>query len=320
VRTKRAVVTGGAGFLGSHLCERLLADGYEVIALDNFITGTPRNLEHLVVDARLHLVQADVTEYIHVSGEVDYVLHFASPASPIDYLEFPIQTMKVGSIGTLNSLGLAKAKSARYLLASTSETYGDPLIHPQPESYWGNVNPVGPRGVYDEAKRFAEALTMAYRRSHGVDTGIVRIFNTFGPRMRPNDGRAIPAFITQALRNEPITVHGNGSQSRSICYIDDLVEGIHRMLHSELTGPINIGNPHEMTVLELAKQIRGLARSSSEIIFTERPVDDPNVRQPDITRARADLGWEPVHPIGEALSATIAWFEHHPEVTRPTAG
>ncbi len=259
---KRAVVTGGAGFLGSHLCERLLAEEYEVICLDNFITGTPDNVAHLVGHHDFHLVRADVSEFVHVPGPVDFVLHFASPASPIDYLELPIHTLKVGSIGTLHTLGLARDKGARFLLASTSETYGDPLVHPQPETYWGNVNPVGPRGVYDEAKRFAEAMTMAYRRTHGVDTGIVRIFNTFGPRMRPKDGRAIPAFITQALANQPMTVHGDGSQTRSICYVDDLVEGIIAMLHSDLTGPVNLGNPAEISMVKLAEWIRGLADSA----------------------------------------------------------
>jgi dTDP-glucose 4,6-dehydratase len=312
---KRAVVTGGAGFLGSHLCERLLAEGYEVICLDNFITGTPDNVSHLVGQYNFHLVRADVSEFIHVPGPVDSVLHFASPASPIDYLELPIQTLKVGSIGTLHALGVAKEKGARFLLASTSEAYGDPLVHPQPESYWGNVNPVGPRGVYDEAKRFAEAMTMAYRRSHGIDTGIVRIFNTFGPRMRPKDGRAIPAFITQALANEPITVHGDGSQSRSICYVDDLIEGIVRMLHSDLEGPVNLGNPHEVTMIDLAKWIRDLAGSTSEIVFTARPVDDPTVRQPDITLAQTSLGWAPEHSIEVGLSNTIEWFHTHPDLS-----
>lgn len=311
---KRAVVTGGAGFLGSHICERLLAEGYEVVCLDNFLTGTPDNLAHLVGHHDFHLVRADVSEYIHVPGHVDYVLHFASPASPIDYLELPIQTLKVGSIGTLHTLGLAKDKGARYLLASTSEAYGDPLVHPQPESYRGNVNPVGPRGVYDEAKRFAEAMTMAYRRSHGIDTGIVRIFNTFGPRMRPKDGRAIPAFITQALANEPITVHGDGTQSRSICYVDDLVEGIGRMLHSGLEGPVNLGNPHEITMLALAEWIRDLSGSASKIVFTPRPEDDPTVRQPDISLARRELGWEPNCPVETGLANTIGWFRKHPDL------
>ena len=310
----RTVITGGAGFLGSHLCERLLGEGHEVIALDNFLTGTPRNVEHLMEHDAFRLIKADVTEYVHVTGPVDQVLHFASPASPIDYLELPIETMKVGSTGTLHTLGLAKEKSARYLLASTSETYGDPQVHPQPESYWGHVNPVGPRGVYDEAKRYAEALTMAYRRTHAVDTAIVRIFNTFGERMRPNDGRAIPTFIRQALRGEPLTVAGDGSQTRSVCYVADLVDGLLRLLRSDLPGPVNIGNPHELSMLELAQQIVALTGSSSEIAFIERPVDDPTVRQPDISLARAELGWEPKVSIEEGLQRTIEWFRGHPEM------
>jgi dTDP-glucose 4,6-dehydratase len=309
----RTVITGGAGFLGSHLCERLLGDGHEVIALDNFLTGTPRNVEHLMEHDGFRLIKADVTEYVHVTGPVDQVLHFASPASPIDYLELPIETMKVGSTGTLHTLGLAKEKGARFLIASTSETYGDPQVHPQPESYWGHVNPVGPRGVYDEAKRYAEALTMAYRRTHGVDTAIVRIFNTFGERMRPNDGRAIPTFIRQALRDEPVTVAGDGSQTRSVCYVDDLVEGLLRLLRSDLPGPVNIGNPHELSMLDLARLIIELSGSSSEIAFIDRPTDDPTVRQPDITLARTELGWEPTVPLEEGLRKTIAWFREHDE-------
>jgi len=312
----RAVVTGGAGFLGSHLCERLLDDGSEVVCLDNFLTGTPRNVEHLLSRDGFTLVKVDVTDYVHVPGPVDSVLHFASPASPIDYLQLPIETMKVGSLGTLHSLGLAKEKGARFLLASTSETYGDPQVHPQPETYWGHVNPVGPRGVYDEAKRFAEALTMAYRRTHGMDTKIVRIFNTFGPRLRINDGRAIPAFVTQALRGEPITVAGDGSQTRSVCYVDDLVDGILRLLRSDLAGPVNIGNPDEKSVLEIAELIRDLVGSSSPITYIERPTDDPTVRQPDITVAREQLGWEPKVAIADGLQRTIAWFRDHPEVLR----
>jgi dTDP-glucose 4,6-dehydratase len=314
---RRAVVTGGAGFLGSHLCERLLAEGYGVLCLDNFLTGTPANVAHLLEDPRFRLVRADVTDYVHVAGRVDVVLHFASPASPIDYLLLPIATMKVGSIGTLHALGLAKEKGARFIIASTSETYGDPQIHPQPESYWGNVNPVGPRGVYDEAKRFAEALTMAYRRTHNVNTGIVRIFNTFGPRMRPNDGRAIPTFVRQALNGETITVAGDGSQTRSVCYVDDLIEGIVRMLHSDLEGPVNIGNPHELTMLKLAEWIRDLAASKSEITFIPRPEDDPMVRQPDIRLAQERLGWSPQVPIEEGLKRTITWFGEHPELRMP---
>jgi dTDP-glucose 4,6-dehydratase len=310
----RTVVTGGTGFLGSHLCERLLADGEEVLCLDNFSTGTPANVAHLLEHPGFRLVRADVTDYVHVAGPVDTVLHFASPASPIDYLQLPIETLKVGSIGTMHALGLAREKDARFLLASTSETYGDPQVHPQPESYWGNVNPVGPRGVYDEAKRFAEAMTMAYRRTHDVDTAIVRIFNTFGPRMRPNDGRAIPTFIRQALLGQPITVAGDGSQTRSIIYVDDLVEGILRLVRSDLEGPVNIGNPHELSMLDLATWIRDLVGSDSEVTFVPRPQDDPTVRQPDIALAKAALGWEPVVPIESGLSRTIAYFREHPEI------
>lgn len=306
----RAVVTGGAGFLGSHLCERLLADGCEVIALDNFLTGRPDNVEGLLGREGFTLVRCDVTDYVHVPGPVDLVLHFASPASPIDYLQLPIETLKVGSIGTLHALGLAKEKGARFLLASTSETYGDPQVHPQPETYWGHVNPVGPRGVYDEAKRYAEALTMAYRRTHDVDTAIVRIFNTHGPRMRPNDGRAIPAFVGQALSGAPLTVAGDGQQTRSIIYVDDLVEGLVRLLRSDLAGPVNIGNPHETSVLHLAETIKRLTGSSSEITFVPRPTDDPSIRQPDISLARRELGWEPTIGYEEGLSRTIAWFQH----------
>ena len=306
--SRRAVVTGGAGFLGSHLCERLLEEDYEVVCLDNFLTGRPENVAHLIERPAFRLVRADVTDYLHVPGPVNAVLHFASPASPIDYLQLPIETMKVGSIGTLHALGLAKEKGARFLLASTSETYGDPQVHPQPEDYWGHVNPVGPRGVYDEAKRFGEALTMAYHRTHGVDTAIVRIFNTFGPRMRPGDGRAIPTFISQALANEPVTVAGDGSQTRSVCYVDDLVEGIVRLLHSDLPGPVNIGNPHELSMLQLAELIISIAGSSSPVEFIERPEDDPTVRRPDITIARDLLGWEPQRPVEDALKFTVAWF------------
>ena len=311
---RRAVVTGGAGFLGSHLCTRLLDEGYAVLCLDNFLTGHAGNVEHLMPSPDFRLIRADVTEYVHVPGDVDVVLHFASPASPVDYLKMPIETMKVGSIGTLHLLGLAKEKRARFVLASTSEAYGDPKVHPQPESYWGHVNPVGPRGVYDEAKRFAEALTMAYRRHHDVDTAIVRIFNTAGPRMRPDDGRAVPTFIRQALSGEPITVTGDGSQTRSIQYVDDLVDGVLRMARSDAAGPVNIGNPHEVPVLELATTVRDLVGSSSEITFIDRPEDDPAVRQPDITLARDLLGWEPQVPFEDGLKRTIEWFRARPEI------
>ncbi len=312
----RAVVTGGAGFLGSHLCERLLHDGYEVLCLDNFCTGNARNVAHLSEIGPFRMIRTDVTDFIHVVGPVDVVLNFASPASPIDYLQLPIETLKVGSTGTLHTLGLAKEKGARFLLASTSETYGDPQVHPQPETYWGHVNPVGPRGVYDEAKRYAEAITMAYRRTHQVDTGIIRIFNTFGPRMRAFDGRAIPTFIRQALDGEDLTVAGDGLQTRSVCYVDDLVEGIIRLLHSGHAGPMNIGNPHELTVLELAETIRDLTGAQSQIRFIERPVDDPTVRQPDITLAREVLGWEPRVDLHEGLRRTVEYFAGRDGVVR----
>ncbi|MHA6784088.1 UDP-glucuronic acid decarboxylase family protein [Pseudonocardia saturnea] len=305
---RRAVVTGGAGFLGSHLCERLLLEGYEVLGLDDFSTGSAGNVAHLAELGPFRLVRADVTDFVHVVGDVDVVLHFASPASPIDYLRMPIETLKVGSIGTLHTLGLAKEKKARFLLASTSEAYGDPQVHPQPESYWGHVNPVGPRGVYDEAKRFAEAMTMAYRRAQGVDTAIVRIFNTHGPRMRPDDGRAVPTFIRQALDGEPLTVAGDGTQTRSIQYVDDLVEGVLRMLGSTLAGPVNIGNPHEVSISELALLVRDLVGSSSPLHHIPRPEDDPTVRRPDITLARSSLGWEPTVDLADGLGRTIAWF------------
>lgn len=303
----RTLVTGGAGFLGSHLCEYLLQQGHQVIAMDNLLTGSIANIEHLQCEA-FRFIKHDVTEYIYIAGPVDYVFHFASPASPLDYLQLPIQTLKVGALGTHKALGLAMAKNARFLLASTSEVYGDPLVHPQPEAYWGNVNPVGPRGVYDEAKRFGEALTMAYHRYKGVDTKIVRIFNTYGPRMRPNDGRAIPAFVPQALRNEPITIFGDGSQTRSFCYVSDLIEGIYRLMLSEQHEPVNIGNPHEMTIREMAEAIIRLTGSASELHFKPLPVDDPKVRQPDITLARELLGWEPRVDLEAGLTRTIAWF------------
>ena len=304
----RALITGGAGFLGSHLCDLFLSRGHEVVCMDNFITGSPNNIRHLLGRDGFTFLEYDVTNYIHVDGDLDYVLHFASPASPIDYLEKPIQTLKVGSLGTHKTLGVAKDRGARYLLASTSEVYGDPLVHPQKEDYWGNVNPVGPRGVYDEAKRFAEAMTMAYHRFHGVETRIVRIFNTYGERMRVRDGRVVPAFVSQALRNEPLTVFGDGSQTRSFCYVADLVEGIYRLLMSDEVEPTNIGNPAEMTVLQFAEAIRDLVGSTSEIEFRPLPVDDPKIRRPDITKARAILGWEPAVPLEEGLRRTIEYF------------
>ncbi|HWM79627.1 MAG TPA: UDP-glucuronic acid decarboxylase family protein, partial [Methylomirabilota bacterium] len=297
----KVLVTGGAGFLGSHLCDFLLGKGCEVVCMDNLLTGSLGNIAH-IQDARFVFVEYDVTNFISIKGGVDYVLHFASPASPIDYLELPIQTLKVGSLGTHRALGLAKARRARFLLASTSEVYGDPLVHPQREDYWGNVNPVGPRGVYDEAKRFAEAMTMAYHRVHGLDTRIVRIFNTYGSRMRLTDGRAIPTFLRQALRNEPLTVYGDGSQTRSFTYVSDLVDGIWRLMHAPANDPVNIGNPREMTLLELAKLVIQAAGSTSEIVFRPLPVDDPKVRQPDIDRARRLLGWEPAVEIEEGLA------------------
>jgi len=307
----RALITGGAGFLGSHLCDRFLANGYEVICMDNLVTGDLRNIESLFSDPDFQFHHQDVTEFIHVSGRLDVVMHFASPASPIDYLELPIQTLKVGSLGTHKALGLAAAKGARFLLASTSECYGDPLVHPQPEGYWGNVNPVGPRGVYDEAKRFAEAMTMAYHRRHAVDTRIVRIFNTYGPRMRINDGRALPAFMSQALRGEDITVFGDGTQTRSFCYVDDLIEGIWRLLHSDEVMPTNIGNPAEMTILQFAEKVIELTGSSSTIVHRELPEDDPKVRQPDITKARELLGWEPQVDLEEGLRRTLPYFQEN---------
>jgi dTDP-glucose 4,6-dehydratase len=305
----RVLVTGGAGFIGSHLCESLLDKGAEVLCLDNLSTGASENIDGLRSE-QFTFIKLDVTNYIYVAGPVDYVLHFASPASPVDYQQLPIPTLKVGALGTHKALGLAKAKRARFLLASTSEVYGDPLIHPQREDYWGNVNPVGPRGVYDEAKRFAEAMTMAYHRYHGLDTRIVRIFNTFGPRMRRDDGRAIPNFIDQALRGQPITVYGDGSQTRSFQYVSDLVEGIWRLMESSVHDPVNIGNPQEMTLLELAKRVIRLAGSTSSIVFQPLPVDDPKIRQPDITRARTLLGWEPRVDVDEGLRQTIEWFRH----------
>jgi dTDP-glucose 4,6-dehydratase len=306
---KTAVVTGGAGFLGSHLSDRLLAEGFRVIAIDNLITGNTDNIEHLAGNPDFRFIRHNVSEYIFVPGPVDYVFHFASPASPIDYLEHPIPTLKVGALGTHNTLGLAKDKGATFLLASTSECYGDPLEHPQSEDYWGNVNPIGPRGVYDEAKRFAEAMTMAYHRFHSVDTKIVRIFNTYGPRMRLRDGRVVPAFISQALNNEPLTVFGDGSQTRSFCYVSDLIDGIFRLALSDFHEPVNIGNPGEMTILDFAKKILALTGSTAQIVFKPLPVDDPRVRQPDISRAKRLLGWQPKVDFESGVRETIGYFK-----------
>lgn len=305
----RVLITGGAGFLGSHLCDRYLKEGYQVICMDNLITGSARNIEHLFGNEDFSFIKHDVTNFIHVNGDLDLILHFASPASPIDYLEMPIQTLKVGSLGTHKALGLAKAKKARFLLASTSEVYGDPLIHPQKEDYWGNVNPIGFRGVYDEAKRFAEAMAMAYHRYHGIETRIVRIFNTYGTRMRLEDGRALPTFMTQALQGKDLTVYGDGSQTRSFTYVDDLVEGIYRLSQSDFVEPVNIGNPQEVTILDFAKEIIELTGSSSGIIFEELPKDDPQVRQPDISRARKVLDWEPRYDRKEGLKKTLDYFK-----------
>ncbi|MFB4262028.1 UDP-glucuronic acid decarboxylase family protein [Nonomuraea sp. GTA35] len=304
----RALVTGGAGFLGSYLCERLLDEGAEVVCMDSFLTGGPRNVEHLLERPEFRLIECDLTGYVHVPDRLDLVLHFASAASPADYLRYPIETLRVGSVGTLHALGLAREKGARFVLASTSEVYGDPLEHPQKETYWGNVNPVGPRSVYDEAKRFAESLTTAYRQSRATDTAIVRIFNTYGPRMRPFDGRAIPTFIRQALTGEPITITGDGSQTRSICYVDDTVSGILAMARSDFAGPVNIGNPDELTMLELATLIKDLTGTSSEIRFIDRPADDPKVRRPDTSLAAERLGWRATVPAEEGLRRTIEWF------------
>ncbi len=305
----RSVVTGGAGFLGSHLCDKLLELGHTVICIDNLITGDLANIAHLAGNKNFLFIHHDVTNYIYIDGEVNFVFHFASPASPIDYLQFPIQTLKVGSLGTHKALGFARAKKARFLLASTSEIYGDPLIHPQSEEYWGNVNPVGPRGVYDEAKRFAEAMTMAYHRYHGLETRIVRIFNTYGDRMRINDGRAVPAFMSQALRNEDLTVFGDGLQTRSLCYVSDLIEGIIRLMFSDYTLPLNIGNPDEVTMLDLAKEIIDITKSKSKIIFGDLPADDPKVRRPDISKARSVLHWEPKVSRREGLEKTMYYFK-----------
>ncbi len=304
----RAVITGGAGFLGSHLCDYLIERGWEVVCLDNLVTGAESNVSHLLNHPKFRLVRQDVTRYIDVPGPVDYVLHFASPASPVDYLKLPIQTLKVGALGTHNTLGLALAKKAKYLLASTSESYGDPTVSPQPETYWGNVNPIGPRGVYDEAKRFAEAMTMAYRRAHSVDTRIVRIFNTYGPRMRLNDGRALPNFVHQALTGLPITVYGDGRQTRSFCYVSDLIEGIYRLMLSDEHTPVNIGNPHEITILEFAERVRALVGVDVPIVFKPLPQDDPKQRCPDISKARRILSWEPKVGLEEGLRLTLDFF------------
>ncbi|MEL7834619.1 UDP-glucuronic acid decarboxylase family protein [Fodinibius sp. Rm-B-1B1-1] len=306
---KRVLITGGAGFLGSHLCDRYLKEGYDVICMDNLLTGSADNIAHLMGNNSFKFINHDVTNFIHVKGNLDLILHFASPASPVDYLEMPIQTLKVGSLGTHKALGLAKEKDARFLLASTSEVYGDPLTHPQKETYWGNVNPIGHRGVYDEAKRFAEAMTMGYHRYHGIDTRVVRIFNTYGSRMRLHDGRALPTFMRQALSGEPLTVYGDGSQTRSFMYVDDLVEGVWRLSKSDFVEPINIGNPEEITILEFAKEIIELTGSDSDIIFKELPKDDPQVRQPDIGRAKEVLNWEPTVDRKEGLAEALSYFK-----------
>ncbi|MGQ0537610.1 MAG: UDP-glucuronic acid decarboxylase family protein [Gemmatimonadaceae bacterium] len=304
----RVLITGAAGFLGSHLCDRFLGDGHSVVGLDNLITGSADNIAHLAAEPRFEFQQHNISTFTYVAGDLDGVLHFASPASPLDYLEHPIATLKVGALGTHNALGLAKAKGARFFLASTSEVYGDPLVHPQPESYWGNVNPIGPRGVYDEAKRFAEAMTMAYHRAHGVDTRIVRIFNTYGPRMRPRDGRVVSNFIVQALNGEPITIYGDGTQTRSFCYVDDEIEGIYRLFMRGDSQPTNIGNPNEFTVTQLAELVVELTGSPSVVVYHPLPVDDPKVRQPDITRARRMLGWEPTVSLRDGVTRTIEYF------------
>ncbi|MFO0808080.1 MAG: UDP-glucuronic acid decarboxylase family protein [Gemmataceae bacterium] len=305
----RTVITGGAGFIGSHLCERFLAEGHEVVAVDNYITGRAKNIEHLFGSPKFRFIEHDVSLPLHIDGPVDNILQFASPASPVDYLMYPIQTLKVGSLGTHNALGLAKAKNARFLMASTSEVYGDPEMHPQREEYWGNVNPIGIRGCYDEAKRFSEAIVMAYHRTHHVNTHIVRIFNTYGPRMRLDDGRVLPNFMGQALRGEPLTIYGDGSQTRSFCYVDDLVEGIYRLLFTEFHDPVNLGNPSEISILEFAREILSLSGSNSTLAFKPLPQDDPKLRQPDITRARQLLGWEPKVDRHEGLKRTLAYFQ-----------
>ena len=311
----RVLITGAAGFLGSHLCDRFIAEGMDVLGMDNLITGNMENLEHLMGNPKFTFFNNDVSNFVHVPGELDYILHFASPASPIDYLKIPIQTLKVSSLGTHNLLGLALAKKARILVASTSEVYGDPLVHPQTEEYWGNVNPVGPRGVYDEAKRFMEAMTMAYHTYHGLETRIVRIFNTYGPRMRLNDGRVLPAFIGQSLRGEDLTIFGDGSQTRSFCYVDDLIEGIYRLLMSDYTEPMNIGNPHEISISDFAEEIIKLTGTKQKVIYTPLPINDPKQRQPDISKAKSILNWEPKVMRAEGLEKTYEWFRKLPEGT-----
>jgi len=305
----RILLTGGAGFIGSHLCDLLIRNGHSIICMDNLITGKKENIQHLLDNPNFKFIEHDVTKYIDIKEKIDYVLHFASPASPVDYLKYPIKTLKVGSLGTHNALGVAKKHGAKFLLASTSEVYGDPLVNPQPETYWGNVNPIGPRGVYDEAKRFAEAITLAYHRSHGIDTKIVRIFNTYGPNMRDHDGRAIPNFIDQALKGEALTVYGNGSQTRSFCYVSDLIDGIYKLMNSDLNEPVNIGNPNEMTLIDLAKKIIQLTGSKSKIEYKPLPINDPKVRRPDIAKAKKELNWQPVVALNDGLKTTINWFE-----------
>jgi dTDP-glucose 4,6-dehydratase len=310
-RKMNILIAGGAGFIGSHLCDFLIKKGHNLICMDNLITGKKANIRHILDNKNFKFIQHDVSGHIDIKKKIDYVLHFASPASPVDYLKYPIKTLKVGSLGTHNALGVAKKYKAKFILASTSEVYGNPLVNPQPETYWGNVNPIGPRGVYDEAKRFAEAITLAYHKTHNIDVKIARIFNTYGPRMRKQDGRAIPNFIDQALKDKPLTVYGNGSQTRSFCYITDLIDGIYKLMHSNLNEPVNLGNPNEMTVLELAKKIIELTDSRSNIIYETLPVDDPKVRRPDITKAKRELHWEPQVGLKEGLSNTIEWFKQH---------